>query len=256
MNLKKNLLFGSALLTVACQAGATPAQSDASHSRVARHAPVAAVAGMAPLNSANLNIAILALLRQLKTEAVAPRGMVVCEDTYSQKLCRAGLGNGDFEYPNHPESLAGWVLEAGAYSPRPYLGSTPDSRVLAMPGKNARAISGVLLPQASTSGISAAHNYTVRLRARGSGPMPAEIGVNLMLSGVNAGDDVRTLAATKRSVGWDWADIEFNVESIVDPSEALMLVGLERMDGNTPTMLWVDDVRIIRTPKGVIPGAE
>jgi hypothetical protein len=256
MNLKKNLLFGPALLTVAFQAGAAPAQPDAPHPRVVPHAVASEASGVAPLNAANLNVEILALLRQLKTEAVAPRGMVVCEDAYSQKLCRAGLGNGDFEYPNHAESLAGWVLEAGAYSPRPYLGSTSASRVLAMPGKNARAVSGVLLPQVSTSGISATHNYTVRLRARGSGPMPAEIGVNLMRSGVNAGEDVRTLAATKRSVGWNWVDIEFTVESIVDPSQALMLVSLERMDGNTPTMLWVDDVRIIRTPKGVTPGAE
>lgn len=77
-----------------------------------------------------------------------------------------------------------------------------------------------------------------------------------MLSGVNAGDDIRTLAATKRSVGWNWEAIEFTVESAVDPSQALMLVGLERTDGNTPTMLWVDDVHIIRTPKGVAPGAE
>lgn len=125
MNLKKNLLFGPALLTVAFQAGAAPAQLGAPHPRVVPNAAAAEASGVAPFNAANLNVTVLALLRQLKTEAVAPRGMVVCEDTYSQKRCRAGLGNGDFEYPNHAESLAGWVLEAGAHSPRPYLGSTP-----------------------------------------------------------------------------------------------------------------------------------
>lgn len=255
MNLKKNLLPGPALLTFALAAGAAHAEAEAPHQAV-HHAAMSRGGGVTTQNLANLNISILAMLRHMRTEAVAPRGMVVCEDTYSQKLCRAGLGNGDFEYPNHPESLAGWVLEAGAFSPRPYLGTTPDSRVLAMPGKNARAISGVLLPQASTSGTSAAHTYTVRLRARGSGPMPAEVGVILMLSGVDKESDIRHLASTSRSVSWDWTDIEFNVESVVDPSEALMLVGLERTDNNSSTMLWVDDVRIVRTPAGVTPGAE
>jgi len=253
--MKKKLLLCSALLTLTCQAGAA---AQAQVTMAPGHVPAGmslARGGVVPISGALINGSILGLIKQPRRDA-APSGMPVCEDAGKQTLCRVGLGNGDFEHPHDPKAIAGWVLKAGEYSLDPYLGSTPDSRVLAMPGRAALAASGALLPQASTSAASAVHTYTVRLRARGSGPMPANVETTLMLGGSKEGDAIHYLASADETVGWDWKDIEFKVETAVEPSEALMLIGIERKDNNTPTMLWVDDVRIIRTPAGVTPDAD
>lgn len=255
MIIKKKPLLCVALLTLALQAGtAAQAQAYAAASHTAGGMQLAR-GGVVPISGALINISILGLIKQPKRDAAAD-GMPVCADTWSQKLCRVGLGNGDFEHPHNPDLIAGWLLEAGEYSPRPYLGRTPDSRVLAMPGKNAQAVSGALLPQASASETSPMQRYTVRLRARGSGPLPADVAITLMLGGTKEGDKIRYLAWKEGSVDWDWKEFEFAVEGAVDPSEPLMLVSIERKDNHTPTMLWVDDVRIIRTPAGVMPGVD
>lgn len=253
--MKKKRLLCSALLALTCQAG-TAVQAQAA--MAPGHAPGGmslARGGVVPISGALINGSILGLIQQPRRDT-APSGMPVCGATETQALCRVGLGNGDFEHPHDPDAIAGWVLKAGEYSLNPYLGSTPDSRVLAMPGRDALAASGALLPQASASATSTVHTYTVRLRARGSGPMPADVETTLMLGGSNVGDPIHYLASADETVGWDWKDIEFKVETAVEPSQALMLVGIERKDNNTPTMLWVDDVRIIRTPAGVTPDAD
>lgn len=237
MNMKKSVLF-SALLAVACQA--PPAQAN-----------VAMAVNITTLTVISLNTAI-----QKWGAPKQPRGMVVCADSWSQDVCRAGLGNGDFEDPNNPEALDGWLLEAGAFSPAPYLGRTPDSRVLALPGKGAKAVSGVILPTGSTMSDKAQKTYTVKLRARGSGALPADLAVGLFVGNPGGKGEVRELAAATREVGWDWVDIEFRVDGISSPAPALLMVAIERKDNNASTMLQVDDVRVVRTRLGVTAPTE
>lgn len=183
-----------------------------------------------------------------------PRGMAVCKDTTSQAVCRAGLPNGDFEDTNDkPNWIEGWYLEAGPYSPAPYLGKTPDSRVLALPGQGALAFSSVRLPAGSAGSFFPEHAYTVKLRARGSGALPAEVDVYLAVTGDNDGEDMYKLEEVRRTVGWDWQDIEFRVDDLRvdgserDPTRDIMMVGIRRADSNSSTMLQVDDVRVERT---------
>jgi hypothetical protein len=208
--------------------------------------------GLVAVHVANLAIQLKAWeLRQS-----VPRGMVVCADSWSQDVCRAGLPNGDFEDPNHPELLTGWVLDSPMRVPAPYLGRTPDSKVLAMP-QGAVAVTGVILTPGSTLSPAPQKSYTVKLRARGSGALPADLAVGLYVSHPDRpSEELRGLGATKQTVGWGWTDIEFTVDGVTFPEPSMLVVSLHRMDNNTPTLLQIDDVRIVRTRLGVTPPAE
>ncbi|PTR26390.1 hypothetical protein C8J98_110120 [Luteibacter sp. OK325] len=242
---KKNVLLCSGALALALQAGAVQAGP----------APLASAADE-PSRLAVGFQTLLELSQALRNWTLPkPRGMVVCADSWSQDLCRVGLGNGDFEDPNDPETLSGWSLKEGRYSPAPYLGSTPTSRVLALQGQGAEAVTGAFLPLGSTISSAPQNTYTVKLRARGSGPLPADVDVALFV-GSEASESVRELASVSRTVGWDWENIDFKVDGISSPAPAVLLVGIKRRDNNTPTMLQVDDVRIVRTRLGVTPPAE
>jgi hypothetical protein len=208
--------------------------------------------GMAAVHVANLAIQ----LKKWQLRESVPRGMVVCADSWSQDVCRAGLPNGDFEDPNNPDLLEGWVLDAGKHAPAPYLGRTPDSKVLALP-QGAGAVTGVILPSGSTLSPVPQKAYTVQLRARGSGALPANLAVGLYVANPDRpNDEVRELASTTRTVGWDWVDIDFKVDGVTFPEPSMLMVGLRRTDNNTPTLLQVDDVRIVRTRLGVTPPTE
>ena len=218
-----------------------------------------AQAGVGVIVLSTLQIATLATKLaewSASQRTVPPRGMAVCTDSWSQDVCRAGLGNGDFENPNNPEVLDGWLLDAGKHSPAPYLGKTPDSRVLALP-QGASAITGVVLRLGSTLSPAPQKTYTVKLRARGSGPLPADVGVALFVANPDGtADDARTLASVTRTVGWDWVDIDFKVDGVTFPEPSMLMVGIQRQDKNSPTLLQVDDVRIVRTRLGVTPPTE
>lgn len=238
----KKLLLCSGVLALAFQAGTVQARGVS-----------------ASINAFNVSmLTALALGTRIKSENVPqPRGMVVCADSWSQYVCRAGLRNGDFEDQNTSDVLEGWLLETGKYSPETYLGKTPDSRVLALPGKGAAAISGVILPPGSTLSATPQKTYTVKLRARGSGALPADVAVGLFVGHPDgSGDEPRLLASATRTVGWDWVDIDFKVDGVTFPEPAMLMVAVERTDNNTPTMLQVDDVRIVRTRLGATPPAE
>jgi hypothetical protein len=247
MPVKKTLLLRSCLLALAMHAGVLHAQtapvadSPGDQARVKR-SPAIVVPVVAT------SVLLAKLVRLALTWEPSPRGMAVCKDTTSQSLCRAGLANGDFEDANKPDGVYGWLLQAGDYSPAPYLGKTPDSRVLALPGKGASALSSVALPFGSVAPADPEHTYTVKLRARGSGALPADVAVTLAVAKQGDPDSVRELASATRTVGWDWVDVDFRVDGIVGPEPAVLLVAIARTDGNTSTMLQVDDVRIERTP--------
>jgi hypothetical protein len=252
MHVKKTLLIRSGLLALALHAGAlqahtTPlaATDNADAGARVKRSPVIVVPIVAT------GVLMAKLVRLALAWEPSPRGMVVCRDTTRQALCRAGLANGDFEEQNKPDGVYGWYLTAGKYSPAPYLGKTPDSRVLALPGKGASALSSVALPFGSVAPADPEHTYTVKLRARGSGALPADVAVSLGVAKQGDPDSVRELASTTRTVGWDWVDLDFRVDGIVGPEPGLLLVAIERTDGNASTMLQVDDVRIERTPLGV-----
>lgn len=245
MNVKKSVLAG--LLGLACCGGAAQAQPLALSGAMGQAVAARAGGPFLPVPYAGQ---IPSLWERVTGWKPAPRGMVICKDTHSQHLCRVGLANGDFEDPNNTESIYGWHLVAGDFSPAPYLGKTPDSRVLAMPGKGSLALTAALLPKGSTSPADPAHSYTVKLRARGSGALPAEFVTHLAVSTSGAEDSTRALGSVTRSVGWDWVDVEFKVDGIVHGEPAMVFTGIERTDNNTSTMLQIDDVRIERTPLG------
>jgi hypothetical protein len=208
--------------------------------------------GLAAVHVANLAIQ----LKAWQLEPSVPRGMVLCADSWSQDVCRAGLPNGDFEDPNNPGLLRGWVLKTGMHAPAPYLGRTPDSKVLALP-QGAGAVTGAILTAGSTLSPAPQKTYTVKLRARGSGALPAGVAVGLFVSNPDRPtEDARVLATTTRTVGWDWEDIDFKVDGVTFPEPSMLMVGIQRTDNNTPTLLQVDDVRIVRTRLGVLPPAE
>jgi hypothetical protein len=237
MNIKKSVLCSS-LFGLALVAG--PAQ-----------ASFGAI-GLAAAHVVNLGHQ----LRAWQARQEAPRGMTVCTDSWSQDLCRSGLPNGDFEDLNNADVLEGWVLDSGKHGPAPYLGRTPDSRVLALP-QDALAISGVILPAGSTISPAPQKTYTVKLRARGSGALPADVAVGLFVANPGTkGEELRELASTTRTVGWDWVDIDVKVDGITFPEPSMLVVAIQRTDKNTPTLLQVDDVSIVRTRLGDTPPAE
>lgn len=238
MKIRKPLLC-SGLLALALVAG--PAQA------------AVGVIALSALQAATLSLKIA----EWQARQPTPRGMVVCTDSWSQDLCRAGLPNGDFEDQNASDVLRGWLLETGKYSASTYLGGTADSRVLALPGKGAAATTGVVLPSGSTLSPKPQKTYTVKLRARGSGALPADVAVGLFVADPDHIDDEpRALASVTRTVGWDWVDIDFKVDGVSFPEPSMLMVGVLRTDNNTPTLLLVDDVRIVRTRLGVTPPAE
>jgi hypothetical protein len=242
MTMKKNLLMS--LLGLSMYAGAAQAQPQA-------YAPFgdAAYDRMGVAEHRNpYGEAIALLWKTIVGAKPAPRGMAICKDVVSQDLCRVGIANGDLEDPNDPDMLNGWMLQAGDFSPAPYLGKTPDSRVLAMPGRGAMAMTGAVLPVGSTRAPNSMHSYTVRLRARGSGALPAEVGVMLAVADSGERGTARDLAEVTRTVGWDWTDIDFRVDGIEHDEPSALFVGLTRLDNNSSTMLQIDDVRIERTP--------
>lgn len=205
--------------------------------------------GLVAVHIANLAIQ----LKAWEQRQSVPRGMVVCADSWSQDICRVGLPNGDFEDPNHPELLAGWLLDAPKRVPLPYLGRTSDSKVLALP-QGGIAVTGAILTPGSTLSPAPQKSYTVKLRARGSGALPADLAVGLYVSNPDRpAEELRGLGATKQTVGWDWVDIEFTVDGVTFPEPSMLVVSMQRMDNNTPTLLQVDDVRIVRTRLGVTP---
>jgi hypothetical protein len=100
----------------------------------------------------------------------------------------------------------------------------------------------------STSPLVPTHSYTVKLRARGSGALPAQLvaGLSVVKNAPKAMS--RELASATQTVGWDWVDVEFKVNGVVQEDPALMVVTLVRTDNHASTMLQVDDVRIERVP--------
>jgi len=234
MHVKTMLVAG--LCGFACLAGTAEAQRAGGGGR-----------GLAAPVSVSTHVPLL-WQRVFGWKEPAPRGMAICKDAHSQALCRVGLANGDFEDANHPQSIFGWHLVAGDFSPAPYLGKTSDSRVLAMPGPGAVAVTAALLPAGSTSPADPQHTYTVKLRARASGALPAEFATHLMVANDGEHGATRELASVTRTVGWEWVDVDFKVDGIVHGEPAMLFTGVERTDNNTSTMLQIDDVRIERTP--------
>lgn len=254
MKMKRNALACGSLLGFALLAGTVHAEPAAAAGVPGKGAPTLGGRGGGFSGLLPSTFPSLFAWRTKHQWPPTPRGMVICKDTTSQVLCRAGLPNGDFEDPNvKPNWIDGWYLEAGPYSPEPYLGKTPDSRVLALPGRGALAFSSVRLPDGSAGPFFPEHAYTVKLRARGSGALPAELDVYLAVTGDNDGDTMYKLEEVRRSVGWDWQDIEFRVDDLrvdggeVDPTRDILMLGIQRVDNNSSTMLQVDDVRVERT---------
>ncbi|WP_448098519.1 hypothetical protein [Luteibacter yeojuensis] len=175
----------------------------------------------------------------------------VCVDTWSQARCLVDVGNGDFEAPIDQKDPYRWQLSGGEGRLAPYLGKTPDSRVLALPGKGSSAAVDAVLQQAAVKAGFPTHTYSVRLRARGSGPLPADLAITLLVNASGNPAGARELASVTRTVGWDWVPIDFRVDGIVSPAPAVLTVRITRTDNNTPTLVQVDDVQVIRTPLGV-----
>lgn len=168
----------------------------------------------------------------------------VCAEATGEYRCLVDLRNGDFEAPIDSSDPYRWQFHAPRGVSAPYLGMTPDSRTLALPGKGATAWVDAPLPPVAAGSDQPKHTYTVRLRARGSGPMPAGVAVTLLMAG-------RELATVTHSVGWDWEPLDLKVDDVAVSTPGVMGVRIERMDNNTPTMLQVDDVRVVRTSSGL-----
>ncbi|WP_426285329.1 hypothetical protein [Luteibacter sp. E-22] len=172
----------------------------------------------------------------------------LCTDATSGFHCTVDLRNGDFEAPINATDPYRWQLEAPRGTRFPYLGRTPDSRTLALPGRGAKAWAEAPLPPVAASAELQEHSYTLRLRARGSGPMPADVAMTLLVTGPGEPDGGRELATVTHSVGWEWEPLHLKVHRLAVAAPARLSVRIERTDGNTPTMLQVDDVRILRAP--------
>lgn len=176
----------------------------------------------------------------------------VCQDTWSQDRCLVDIGNGDFEAPIDQNDPYRWQLGGGEGHLAPYLGKTQDSRVLALPGKGSSAAVDAVLQLAAMKTGFPAHTYSVQLRARGSGPLPADLAITLQVTASGDPASTRELASVTRTVGWDWVPIDFRVDGIVSPAPSVLTVRITRTDSNTPTLVQVDDVRVVRTPLGVM----
>jgi len=189
----------------------------------------------------------LLLIKDLARSYKPMRDGLMCVDL-QQAYCHVGLLNGDFENLNVPDGIHGWYVEAGDHSPVPYLGKTPESRVLALPGRNSLALAAAVMVKGSTSPLVPTHSYTVKLRARGSGALPAQLVAGLSVVKNAPEAKSRELASATQTVGWDWVDMEFKVNGVVQEDPALMVVTLVRTDNHASTLLQVDDVRIERVP--------
>jgi hypothetical protein len=181
-------------------------------------------------------------------QAHASDALPVCNDGQGREPCRMDLRNGNFEGTTFVGDPYGWNLLVGKFGAAPYIGNTPDSHVLALPGEGAQAYVALPLPPGSSI-AKPGHVYTVKLRARGSGPMPATLAAALAVAPKDDTSATRELVEHRRTVGWDWEDIEFKVDGngvVATDEPGLLIVGLQRVDGHSATLLQVDDVRIER----------
>jgi hypothetical protein len=195
-----------------------------------------------------LACAVLFGIAGIGTAAHAQEALKVCKNGFVKERCLMDLRNGDFESTTFIGDPYGWQLLRGQFGTAPYIGKTPDSTVLALPGYGAQGYVSLRLPTGSTT-FRPGHIYTVKLRARGSGPLPATVTTAFAVGPMQNPEDTRELARHTRTVGWDWQDIEFNIDGIQAQEPALLVVGISRDDENSQTMLQVDDVRIERVSR-------